>query len=162
MARRVFFSFHYERDIWRANVVRQSWVTQDREEAGFWDASLWEEAKKKGDQAIRNMIDKGLENTSVTAVLIGAQTADREWVNYEIKESYKKGNGLLGVYIHNIKDRYGNADAKGKNPFDYLYVEKEGRKVYLSTLYPTYDWVLYNGYGNFGSWVEKAAKASGR
>ena len=47
MARRVFFSFHYERDIWRANVVRNSWVTQDREAAGFWDASLWEEAKKK-------------------------------------------------------------------------------------------------------------------
>ncbi len=47
MARRVFFSFHYERDIWHANVVRNSWITQDREAAVFWDASLWEEAKKK-------------------------------------------------------------------------------------------------------------------
>ena len=48
MARRVFFSFHYERDIWRVNVVRNSWLTKGREAAGFWDASLWEEAKKKG------------------------------------------------------------------------------------------------------------------
>ena len=38
MARRVFFSFHYERDHWRANVVRNSWVTKDRESAGFFDA----------------------------------------------------------------------------------------------------------------------------
>ncbi|MDL1957599.1 MAG: TIR domain-containing protein [Candidatus Desulfofervidus auxilii] len=26
MARRVFFSFHYERDVWRANVVRNTIV----------------------------------------------------------------------------------------------------------------------------------------
>jgi MTH538 TIR-like domain (DUF1863) len=47
MARRVFFSFHYERDIWRASIVRNSWVTKpDRQAAGFFDASIWEEAKK--------------------------------------------------------------------------------------------------------------------
>jgi len=38
MARRVFFSFHYERDNWRAGQARNSWVTKDRESAGFWDA----------------------------------------------------------------------------------------------------------------------------
>jgi len=48
MARRVFFSFHYERDVWRAGQVRNCWVTKDREEAGFWDAASWEEVKKKG------------------------------------------------------------------------------------------------------------------
>jgi hypothetical protein len=106
MARRVFFSFHYERDIWRANVVRNSWVTQDREAAGFWDASLWEEAKKKGDAAIKQMIDDALRNTSVTAVLIGTETASRPYVKYELIQSYNKTprNGMLGVYIHGIKD----------------------------------------------------------
>jgi hypothetical protein len=54
MARRVFFSFHYERDIWRASQIRNSWVTKpDREYAGFWDAASWEEVKKKGDEAIK-------------------------------------------------------------------------------------------------------------
>jgi len=105
MARRVFFSFHYERDIWRANVVRNSWVTQDREAAGFWDASLWEEAKKQGDEAIKRMINRGLENTSVTAVLIRSETASREWVQYEIKRSYERLNGLLGIFIDGIKVR---------------------------------------------------------
>jgi len=162
MTRRVFFSFHYERDIWRTNIVRNSWVTQDREAAGFWDASLWEEAKKEGDEAIKRMIDEGLKNTSVTVVLIGAKTSGRRWVKYEIKESHNRGNGLLGVYIHNIKDQSGHTDLKGNNPFDNFYIEKNGKKVYLSDLYPTYDWISNDGYDNLGSWVEKAAKAAGK
>ncbi len=97
MARRVFFSFHYERDIWRSSIVRNSWLTHpDREAAGFWDASLWEETKLRGDAAIQRLIDAGLEYTSVTAVLIGSETADRRWVQYELRKSYERGNGLLG------------------------------------------------------------------
>ena len=163
MARRVFFSFHYERDVWRASQVRNSWVTKpDREAAGFWDAAAWEEVKKKGDGAIKRWINKQLEGTSVTVVLIGAETSERKYVIYEIKQSYKKGNGLLGIYIHKLKDKDGKVDYKGKNPFDNLYIERNGRKVYLSEIYPTYDWVDDDGYNNFGDWVEKAAKKAGR
>jgi len=159
MARRVFFSFHYERDIWRANVVRNSWVTEeDREDAGFWDASLWEETKREGDEAIRRMIDEGLSNTSVTVVLIGAETASREWVTYEIKTSYEKGNGLLGIRIHNIRDQDGNRDVPGRNPLEDLYIEDDnGIRTYLSDMYPTYDWVLDDGYNKFAGWVESVA-----
>lgn len=162
MARRVFFSFHYQRDIWRVNVVRNSWVTKDREVAGYWDASLWEEAQTKGEKAIQNLIDNGLQNTSVTVVLIGAETYNRRWVRYEIKKSYERGNGLLGVYIHNIPDNSGRTDAKGQNPFDIFYIERDGGKKYFSELYPTYDWRIDNGYTNFATWVENAAKSAGR
>jgi hypothetical protein len=80
MARRVYFAFHYQNDIWRVNEVRQSWVTQERQVAGFYDASLWEEAKKQSDLAIKRMINSGLQNTSVTCVLIGSETSNRRWV----------------------------------------------------------------------------------
>lgn len=162
MARRTFFSFHYERDIWRANQVRKSWVTQDGESAGFFDASLWEEAKKKGEEAIQKMILEGLKNTTVTAVLIGAETAKRKYVRFEIIESYRRDNGLLGVYIHRLRDEDGETDDKGDNPFDYIYITQDDKKVYFSSLYPTYDWVGDDGYSNFGTWVEKAAKQAGR
>lgn len=46
---------------------------------------------------------------------------------------------------------------KGGNPFDYFYIEQDGKKVYLSEIYPTYDWVNEDGYRNFAEWVEKAA-----
>ena len=98
MARRVFFSFHYQKDIWRTNVVRNSNVVEGAAAAGFQDASLWEEAKKKGDAAIKKMINlNALEGTSVTVVLIGAETAQRTYVTYEIEQSIAKGNGLLGI-----------------------------------------------------------------
>lgn len=148
MARRVFFSFHYERDIWRANQVRNSWVTQDREAAGFFDASLWEEAKKKGDAAIKKMIDDALIGTTVTAVLIGSETSTRDYVKYEIARSAERPNGLLGVRIHRLEDKDGKTDSWGANP--------------LPSGYPVYDWVDHDGYKNFSTWVEKAAKAAGK
>lgn len=92
MARRAFFSFHYERDVWRASVVRNSWVTKpDREAAGFFDAGIWEEAKKRGDAAIKKLIDDALVGTTVTAVLIGAETSTRMYVKYEIDQSVARG-----------------------------------------------------------------------
>ena len=57
MARKVFFSFHYERDIWRTNVVRNSGIVEGTSAAGFHDASLWEEAKKKGDADVKKLIE---------------------------------------------------------------------------------------------------------
>ena len=113
MARKVFFSFHYERDIWRTNVVRNSGIVEGSSAAGFHDASLWEEAKKKGDADVKKLIDKGLAGTSVTVVLIGAETASRKFVDYEIEQSIACGNGLLGIYISGIKDQKGNTDTQG-------------------------------------------------
>src|SRR5436189_1802700 len=133
MARRTFFSFHYECDSWRAGQVRNCWVTQDRESAGFWDAAAWESVKKKGDAAIEKWIDDQLKGTSVTVVLIGAQTSTREYVGYEIKQSHVRGNGMLGIYIHNTKDSSGQTDTKGNNPFDNWQVEREGRNVVFSS-----------------------------
>lgn len=157
MVRRVFFSFHYERDIWRANQVRNSWVTKpDREAAGFLDAAQWEEVKKQGDDAIKRWINSRLEGTSVTPVLIGAETSKRKWVDYEIQQSLARGNALLGIYIHNLRDKDGNTDTKGDNPLDKWSVEQNGKKVPLSRIYPTYDWVNDDGYSNIGDWIERA------
>lgn len=120
MARRVYFAFHYQNDIWRVNQVRNSWVMQDREAAGFYDASLWEEAKKQSDLAIKRMINGGIQNTTVTCVLIGSETYKRRWVQYEVVKSYDKGNKLLGIYINNLKDENKVTCTKGADPFDDL------------------------------------------
>src|SRR5262245_56921525 len=146
MARRTFFSFHYERDVWRAGQVRNCWVAKpDRESAGFWDAAAWEAVKKKGDEAIEKWIDDQLKGTSVTVVLIGAETSGSKYVGYEIKQSHNKGNGMLGITIHNMRDVNSRTDTAGKNPFANWQVERNGRKVLLSDIYPVYDWVNDNG-----------------
>lgn len=162
MARQVFFSFHHQRDNWRANQVRNSWVTKDRDAAGFWDAAEWEQVKKKDNEAIHKWIDKQMEGTSVTVVLIGAETSTREHVDYEITQSHKLKKGLVGVRIHNLKNKDGIIDSKGLNPFDNWAITVDGTKKSLGQIYPVYDYVTQDGYLNLGTWIESAAKAVGR
>lgn len=147
MARRVFFSFKYKQDVSRAMVVRNSWVTQGKEAAGFIDAASFEKLKKEGDTVIKNWIDKQLEGTSVTVILVGEKTCSSRWVKYEIEKSKEIGNGLLGIDISKIKDLQGNTTERcGQIPKDYEF----------------YLWNNANGYKNMGDWIEKAAKDAGR
>lgn len=163
MPRKVFFSFHYDRDIRRIVQVRNSWVVRaERETQPFVDKAEWESIKRSGKESIERWIDKQLDGTSVTVVLIGAETYEREWVRHEIKRSYELGKGMIGVYIHNIKDPQLGTDKKGRNPFDYWSVKQNGRDVSFSSLYRTYDWVNDDGYSNFSRWIEAAAVAAGR
>ncbi len=124
MAKRVFFAFHYQDVIdFRANVVRKHWVTKpDREEAGFFDASLWEAAKRTSPVAVKRIINGGLEGTSATCVLIGSQTYARPWVRYEILKSFKKDNHLFGVHINSIPGKDTLTKAQGPNPLEYVGV----------------------------------------
>jgi len=142
MARRVFFSFKYD-DVSRAMVVRNSWVTQGKQAAGFIDAADFEDLERQGDSAIKKWIDDQLEGTSVTVVLVGEKTCTSRWVNYEINKSKDKGNGLLGIDISKIKDLQGNDSERcGEIP--------KGYKFYL--------WNNDDGYHKMGDWIEKAAE----
>lgn len=118
--RRVYFGFDYE-DVsdFRANVVRNHNFTAGIEKT-YIDASIWEEAKKKSPAAIKALIDAEIENTSVTAILIGSGTFQRRWVRYEIFKSIYRSNKVIGVHINSIKDKYGQTKALGPNPLEYL------------------------------------------
>lgn len=152
MAKRVFFSFHY-RDVidFRANVVRNHNVTKDGH-GGYFDASIWEEAQKKGEIALKRLIHGGLENTSTTCVLIGSDTYQRPWVRYEIIRSIYKGNGLFGIHINGIKGKDGKTKDNGPNPFEYLALSysTDGTKLtpyeYKNVKWTQYDkhdaWIL--------------------
>jgi hypothetical protein len=153
MTRRVYFSFHYEGDVWRTNQVRNSWVTKSNgEPAGFQDAAEFEAVRKEGDAAVERWIDKNLEGTSVTVVLVGEHTCNRYWVRYEIQQSIDRGNGVIFIKIHNLKDQNGNTCPEGA--LDFGGIDVSG--------YPVYYWVNDNGYDKIGDWVEASALAAGR
>lgn len=168
MARRVFFSFHYQGDVGRIGQVRNAWVTKKGDDSAqpFFDKADWEKMKKDGDEAVKRWINAQLENTSVTIVLIGTETANRRWVKYEIERSIAKKNGLIGIYIHDVEDfrkDYPPFSSKGESPFrkHFGFKPVQGR----SATYPVcnyYDWVKNDGYNNIETWIEKAAKQAGR
>ena len=139
MARRVFFSFHYERDAQRAAVVRNHATTKAGEEvAGYVDKADWESIQRQGDAAIRKWIDDQLSGTSVTVVLVGAETAGRRWVKYELEKSYSRGNGLLAVTLHNIKDFEGRTGAAGATNFGSIGKDKYNWDVNFASVASTY------------------------
>jgi hypothetical protein len=146
MAKRVFFSFHYD-DVktFRANVVRNHSLLKESGTAGFFDASIWEDAELHGSDAVKRLINTSLINTSVTCVLIGSQTWSRRWVRYEILKSYERGNKIFGIHINSIKDKNNQTFLKGPNPFDYLgfYIDSQGKvNNYQDRNGP--DWKIYN------------------
>ena len=163
MTRKVFFSFHYRRDYWRVIQVRNPWVTSPGQDASpYLDRAEWEKIHGQGKAKIQEWIDSQLADTSVTVVLIGKETAGREWVEYEISKSHNDGKGMIGIYIHQLKNKDGQTDTKGANPFARFEFTRNGSTTSLSTLYPTYDWIDDDGYNNLPAWVEKAALAAGR
>jgi hypothetical protein len=162
MTRRVFFSFHYD-DIWRVNQIRNCWtITRDNESAGFHDKAEFEKVARQGKKAIEGWIDRQLNGTSATIVLIGAETANRPYVHYEILESYERGNGLLCIQIHNMKNLDGGTDwFAGPNPFDNVEVAGGlfGTTSLSSKLrIPIYDWANGNGRVNIATWIERAPR----
>jgi len=151
VAKRVYFAFHYQDVIdFRANVVRKHNALQGVEQAGYYDHSIWEEAKKKGDIALKRMINSELEGTSVTCALIGSLTYERPWVRYEILKSIERGNALLGVHINSIKDRTEKTKAAGPNPFDYLAVSisQDGTQA-TPMVWSGSQWVTYSHVGAY-------------
>ncbi len=163
MTRKTFFSFHYRKDVWRAMQVKNSWVTKDdKKAAGFIDAADFEKIQKEGEDAIKRWINKQLDGTSVTVVLIGSDTSKRSYVKYELKKSYEKDNGMLGIYIHKKEDEDKNTSTKGSNWFGEIGKDSKGKSVYFSTNYKCYDWIDDDGYNNMGKWIEAAARKAGR
>lgn len=142
--------------------VRNSWVVRpDGEAQPFFDKAEFEEAKKRAG-GIEKWTENQMSGTSVTVVLFGYETYDREWVRYEIKRSYELKKGIVAIDIHGIKDPQTGVDRQGRNPLDYWEVTRNGQKVKFSSIYSTYSWVIDNGYANLPAWIEAAAKAAGR
>lgn len=155
MARRTFFSFHFDHDSWRVGQVRSSNVVKSQvdDPIPFLDAADWEKVKKT--EGIERWIDRQILGTSVTVVLIGAHTYGRKWVNYEIEKSWTRGNGMIGIYIHNVKDRFGITDTQGRNPFTWFHWGSDSNNS-MGKYVRVYDWVNNDGRTNMGNWIELA------
>ena len=160
MPKRVFFSFDFSEDLWRASVVRNRWIADPSLAAGgLWSPEfiLGQPPEQKG---MERFIDEQVEAAEVTAVLIGAHTASCEHVLYAIRRSAELGRGLLGVYVNECRNRYGSTSPRGRNPFDRVVVYRDGREESLAESVPTYDWMADDGYRNLYDWINEAMARS--
>lgn len=154
MKRKVFYSFHYANDVMRTQQIRNIGMLEGNTPVS---ANDWETVKRGGENAVKKWIDDNMKYKDCVVVLIGSDTANRKWVRYEICKAWNEGRGLLGIYIHNLKDPRTGTCQKGANPFDFIQL-KSGQ--YLSSYVKCYDpnsWDAYNDIArNIGQWVENA------
>lgn len=163
MARRVFYSFDYDNDCWRASMVRNIGVVLGNQPARD---NTWESVKRSNDSAIMRWINEQMNGRSCTIVLIGAETANSRWVNYEIEQSLSSGKGLFGIRIHQLLDQHQETSIAGPNPFATLTLP-DGRQ--LSSIIQTYDppganskEVYAHISENLESWIEAAIETRQR
>ena len=156
MARKVFFSFHFDGDCQRASQVRNMGVLEGNAPVSDND---WETVKKGGDKAIANWIDGQLSGRSCCVVLVGAATAGRKWINYEIENAWNAGKGLLGIRVHGLKNLAGQTSTAGSNPFGGFNIKGTALSSIVNLHTPTggdSKLVYDNIKTNIDSWVETA------
>jgi hypothetical protein len=159
MAKRVYFAFHYQDVIdFRANVVRNHNFIGGVEAAGYYDHSIWEEAQKTSPLALKRLINAELQNSSVTAVLIGTHTWGRRWVRYEIMKSIERGNRVIGIHINSVPGKDRLTKDPGPNPFDNLALEisNDGMRA-TPTEWKDGKWVYYTDLDSFQILQQPAA-----
>ena len=147
MARRCFYSFHYIPDNWRASQVRNIGSVEGNKPASDNDC---ESVKRGGDATIKKWISEQMSGRTCTIVLVGSNTSNRKWINYEIVKSWDDGLGVVGIYIHGLRDANGNISDKGSNPFDFIKHGSSGKQLseIVKCYNPTgtnskdrYDWI---------------------
>lgn len=147
--RNCFYSFHYIPDNWRAATVRNIGSIDGNKPASDND---WETVKKGGDDAIKKWIANQMHGRSCTVVLVGTNTAGRKWINYEIVKSWDDGKGVVGIYVHGLKDSNGNISIKGSNPFSLIGYNNTGKQ--LSSIVKCYDPAGNNSQERY-AWISK-------
>jgi hypothetical protein len=151
--RQVFYSFHFDNDVRRVQQIRNMGVIDGDEPVSV---NEWEKLRTT-DGGIKRWINATMAYRSCIIVLIGAATAGRPWIDYEIRKAWDDKKGLLGIYIHNLKDPRTGTCSQGRNPFDLVPL-KNGSK--LSTYVKCYNPRANDAYNdiktNIATWIEAA------
>lgn len=162
MARKVFYSFHYDADNWRSSQVRNIGVVEGNQTLKDND---WESVRKGKAEAIENWIAGQMKNRTCCVVLIGEGTAGRHWINHEITKGWGRGLGLVGVHIHRLEGSDGKQSKKGANPFSGFNL----KGTPLTDIVKTYDPPFATGKQvyqhiseNLEAWVEEAITIRGK
>ena len=168
--RQVFFSFDYDEDVMRVAQVKNIGAIEGET---IVSTNEWETIKRGGDEAIKRWIDYNMTNRSCLVVLIGKKTHKSRWVDYEIKKAWNDGKGIVGIYIHNLKDPRTGTTVQGENPFKHIYINQYTKKIEdsfhgllynpvqpLSLFVRCFEPVWYDAYGdirdNLESLIEEA------
>ncbi|MBX3088402.1 MAG: TIR domain-containing protein [Cryobacterium sp.] len=114
MAKSVFYSFHYDRDVHRVQLVRN---INSIDGAPSLNGQEWESVRRQNQETVQKWIDSQMNYKKAVIVLIGQETSTRPWVLYEIQRAWSMKKPLLGVRIHGLASMSDGPDRLGGDPF---------------------------------------------
>jgi len=160
----VFYSFHFDNDVFRVQQIRNIGVIDGNEPVSKND---WEQTRRTPG-GIERWIDNAMKYRTHVVVLIGSETYLRPWVRHEIAKGWDAGKGVVGIYIHNLRDPrtsnshpYYGTCAQGTNPFSQVSLQN-GRT--LAQYVPCFNPNIADAYNdiarNITSWIAQAIRRS--
>lgn len=160
----VFYSFHFDNDVFRVQQIRNIGVIDGNEPVSKND---WEQARRTPG-GVERWIDNAMKYKNCVVVLIGSETYLRPWVRYEIAKGWDGGKGVVGIHIHNLKDPrtasnppyYGKC-AQGTNPFAQVRLQNGSTLAQYVPCFNPNPLDAYNDIAkNLLSWIGQAVKRS--
>jgi hypothetical protein len=160
----VFYSFHFDNDVFRVQQIRNIGVIDGNEPVSKND---WEQAQRTPG-GIERWIDNAMKYKTCVVVLIGSETYLRPWVRYEIAKGWDAGKGVVGIYIHNLKDPrtsnsfpyYGKC-AQGQNPFSQVRLQNGSSLAQYAPCFDPNPVDAYNDIArNIVYWIGQAVRRS--
>ena len=154
--RQVFYSFHFDNDVMRVQLIRNIGLIEDNKPV---TVNTWEGVKRQGRASIEKWINDNLQYKSCIVVLVGSDTANRPWVQYEIEKAWNAGKGVVGIHIHNLKCPRNGTSIKGKNPFQQFPLQN-GKLMsnYAKCYNPPSSYAYTFIKDHLAVWIEEAIK----
>jgi len=157
----VFYSFHYDRDAARVQQVMNMGLVEGQRLLNPQD---WEAVRKRGKSAIQEWIDEQMKYKTAVIVLVGAETAKRPWVDYEIRKAWSDKRGLAGIRINGLAPFSLGQDPAGTDPFAKIPLKGGGTLANYVALHTpagsTGKEVYASISANLKTWVDGAYKPS--
>lgn len=138
ITRHVFFSFKWNPDVWRVNILRNAPRTMGATYVGYWDDSLYEKSLANNPDYIKRKIREALIGTSVTIIIVTSRTIESGYVKYEYDKSSEKGNKILQIDVSDMNTPVGYSSFNGWLPY-----VKGGYNVKWYKNCPLGEWIDY-------------------
>jgi hypothetical protein len=166
--RKIYLSYNAEADYFRMLTLLQSGMSRYLRNATLHPTD-WVHLQKRGEDAVHRWVNEQLQGSTVTVVLIGRDTVSCPYVLHEIRQSWLRGNALLGIHIHDLGDQHNRSHPlPGDNPFDLFTVDINHGDIQLasdfglerrrlSDLVAIHHWSRDQGKIHVPAWIEEAA-----
>ncbi|MFC1491832.1 TIR domain-containing protein [Nitrospinota bacterium] len=128
---RIYFSFSYA-DYNSASIVYNACKIKRIPSSIFFDQAVWNEARKKGDGATKELIDRALLHSDLTVFLIGRSTYCDTWCAYALRKSIENKKGIFGIYLPNQMQQ-GKAEWLSNKGFQVYEWESSDLRIWIMT-----------------------------